>query len=914
MNIGMNATRKDFLSGVAAIAAGALCAVPAFAGSEGPDGSDYVVSEDSGNTYTCSTAIGNYSRLVKRGAGEVELTVAANGFAGSVVVEAGTLTIKNKDAVGSGTPVTVVSGATLYLKLPGLGQSHTAFPDHVVTIAGNGVGNNGALRYSNTSGSATGTTYAYADNLLTKLVLSDDATIEVPTRWGLFSSGSELDLAGHTLTRIGGNTWMIWTHITAGTILNTAGGMTLQAEPIIDEGVTIAITNSSDNLSLFGVRTGSDIKGTIQLAEWRCIKADNGAGMAANHIGNVHLVGTGSIDTGSAKTISVDGAVTGVSGKDLNIYGTGDLYLNGPVTLQNQLNKNGSGTLWLNGAADINNTTWFYDGTIAMTSTATRTMYVNVCGNSTAFMSDGTLRFKRLRVTNGGADGSATFRQTGGTFQDIWGDTPIIGDNSNQRGFFALEGGVANFNNTVNLANNIGSYGALRQTGGTFNVVKAYSSGSDTLMYIGRKGHALFVQTGGTNDIGLAMNNQTSRAIMGYTNSVTTMTVSGTGTVFRTGGFQIGTADGISSNILNLANGAVFRANRFRRQPGQPAGSFSCVNADGGILMPTYPWGWTQAGYTDSSRKPDHFVLWEKGLVIDTSENESMSTYGGGESSMPFLFDAPTGKGVESVTLPASGDYTTATYYGIMPIVFEDATGWGASAYAEYDYTAKKFTKVVVTSRGCDYSDGAKAYIEGPERTNRYECVLSLTSNEGKCGPLVKRGAPDLWLYAANTINGGIIVEQGKLLAGQSVVIPANTPVTVAHGATLDLNNSGSVTVSTFAGAGTVTNGSVTVTNAVRATCADLFAGKAAFFANDLTFADGAVFEITDAENLPTYADAGRAIALSAGGDISRVPAVRLTTSAGAPAVTGDSWSLRRTANGKSLKFGRDIGMMLLLR
>ena len=75
------------------ICAAAISAT-AFAGSEGPDGSDYVVSEDSG-TYTCSTAIGNYSRLVKRGAGEVELTAAANGFAGSVVVEAGTLTIKN---------------------------------------------------------------------------------------------------------------------------------------------------------------------------------------------------------------------------------------------------------------------------------------------------------------------------------------------------------------------------------------------------------------------------------------------------------------------------------------------------------------------------------------------------------------------------------------------------------------------------------------------------------------------------------------------------------------------------------------------------------------------------------------------------------------------------------------------------
>ena len=120
--------------------------------------------------------------------------------------------------------------------------------------------------------------------------------------------------------------------------------------------------------------------------------------------------------------------------------------------------------------------------------------------------------------------------------------------------------------------------------------------------------------------------------------------------------------------------------------------------------------------------------------------------------------------------------------------------------------------------------------------------------------------------------------------------------------------------VSTFAGAGTVTNGSVTVTNAVRATCADLFAGKAACFASSLTFADGAVFEIADAENLETYKDEKRAVALTVGGTISRLPSVRFTTSAGTPASVNDSWSLRLSADGKSLKFGRDKGTMVIIK
>jgi len=781
----------------------------------------------------------------------------------------------------------------------------------VVTIAGKGVGNNGALRYSNTSGSSTGTTYQYGDNLLTKLVLSDDATIEVASRCGLFSGSSELDLAGHTLTRIGSENWMIWTHITAGKILNTAGKMTLQASPVFDEGVTVSFTNNSGVLSLYGITSASSINGTIEL-NGKTIEAGSGVTLDRNHIGNVHLLGNGTFDTtSSGRAISVDGALTGVSGKKLTVNGTGNLFLNGSVNLGGEVDKNGKGTLWLNGTTDIANTFWCYDGTLAMTSTATRAIYVNICGNSTVKMSDGLLQFKRLRVSNGSSAGSATYHQTGGVFQDKSWDSPIIGDSSNQRGFFVLEGGEANFRGTMHIASRVGSLGVFRQMGGTVSNTQP--------MYIGKNGRALFIQTGGTNDVRWtgSKGEQDIRTFMG-TNGVATMTISGTGTVFRTGGFKIGVAGGLSTNILNLCNGGTLKANRFRRDEKQAAGSFSCINADGGVMMPTYMAGWsgaydnTEAFFT---RNPDKFVLWEKGLVIDTSENIiNVTDQTPRETNLGFLFEAPTGKGVESVTLPVSGIYTTTNYYGIVPIVFVDSTGWGASAYAEYDYATKKHTKIVITSRGCDYSDSAKAYIESPDRAALYECAISLSSNEGKCGPLVKRGAPPLWLHSANTINGGIVVEEGVLQTRKANVIPANTPVMVADGATLDLFNKGDITVSTFAGAGTVTNGSVTVTNAVLATCADLFAGKAACFASNLTFADGAVFEITDAENLETYKDEKRAVALTVGGSISRLPQLRLATNAGTQDTVNDSWALRLSADGKSLKFGRDKGTMIIIK
>ena len=246
--------------------------------------------------------------------------------------------------------------------------------------------------------------------------------------------------------------------------------------------------------------------------------------------------------------------------------------------------------------------------------------------------------------------------------------------------------------------------------------------------------------------------------------------------------------------------------------------------------------------------------------------------------------------------------------------MFKDSTGWGASAYAEYDYTTKKHTKIVITSRGCDYSDGTKAYIESPDRSALYECAITLTGNEGKCGPLVKRGMPPLWLHSANTIDGGIVVEQGVLRTCKANVIPANTPVTVANGATLDLYGKGDITVSTFAGAGTVTNGDVTVTGVIRAKCVDIFAGRAAAFSGNLTFADGAVFEITDAENLVAYKEAGRAVALTVRGAISRLPSLRLAASTGMQPNFDGLWSLRFSADGKSLRFGRDKGMIILMK
>ena len=176
------------------------------------------------------------------------------------------------------------------------------------------------------------------------------------------------------------------------------------------------------------------------------------------------------------------------------------------------------------------------------------------------------------------------------------------------------------------------------------------------------------------------------------------------------------------------------------------------------------------------------------------------------------------------------------------------------------------------------------------------------------CGEFVKRGAPTLYLYATNTITGGIAVEGGSLIAYTTGVIPSNTPVRVEVGATLDLANKGGITVSTFTGAGQVINGAVTVTNAVRATCAELFAGKHATFAGNLTFAPGATFTITDPENLAAYAHSASATAFTASA-VNGTPDVAFE---GEPP-QGFKWSLFKKSD-TTYNFGAIVGTMLLIR
>ena len=372
-----------------------LAAIAAFAGSAEAVGTDWVVTAAAGESYTNSTAVGNYSRLVKQGDGEVVLTAATTAFTGAVVVQDGTLSITDLGAVGSGTPVTVQSGATFYLKTPHTGGQTTAlFTGHDITIAGSGVGGAGALRYKQASGGGM------ADNLFGKITLSGDATISGESRWGMYGNTKILDLAGHTLTRIGGGNWMVYNHFKStggpGTIINKSGTMTLQGSLIIDPNVTVVVTNTT--MALWSVASDANIKGTIRLYSANTIQAQSGVSKTVNHLGPVHVFGNNNsngqlatwYNSKDARSISIDGTLSSDSTVGIYKSGTGTLYVNGDVN-QPGGTKNfsvGAGTLYFSGDKS-------------------RSLRLVQYGESLITQEDGHTLIRMLRIANGGATSAA---------------------------------------------------------------------------------------------------------------------------------------------------------------------------------------------------------------------------------------------------------------------------------------------------------------------------------------------------------------------------------------------------------------------------------------------------------------------------------------------------------------------------
>ncbi|MDO5320731.1 MAG: hypothetical protein Q4G65_19070, partial [bacterium] len=532
----------------------------------------------------------------------------------------------------------------------------------------------------------------------------------------------------------------------------------------------------------------------------------------------------------------------------------------------------------------------------------------------------GAVTASMTRVANGGAVRSA-MRQTAGLWANgVW-DQLHVGESSGSYGAYVLEGGQLdvlcdNSNDATYVGKSANatrrSVGMLVQKGGLYRHTGTSSSVNDGLT-VGPQGYGYCVVSGGTNDT-FTKRGQVSRMRLAQEGGFGVLAVSGTGTVVRTGALDAGSSGTNYAAYVSVRDGAVLSLDRLRvyapTNAEHIAKTVSEIYFDGGVMKPTYGWGFSGLDVLAAnigSRIPQHFTIGPNGLVIDTSECYSSAERVGRDlSQMVLRFDAPTGKGLASITMPAIP--SDAVYMGPVPLFIEGA-GHGAVAYADYDFDTKTFTPVILAP-GCDYDETTKVYFPAANSldgaSGRLECTYTLADN-ATTGGLTKRGDMRLALYRPNTYGGPTVVEEGLMTLEAQNLLPSTTRLTVNKGATLQLVGE---TVAGLAGQGTVKGGPLTCTGDLTLNAADTFAEGATPLTFEagrkLLFGEDSRIVIADPENLDAHKDAGSRVVVRVPGGIEGNPTFVL------PEGVSSAWHVRQS--GTEIKLSHILGTQILVR
>ena len=864
---------------------------------------DGTVTLTATGTYSASIPNGT-KKLVVNAGGEAVLSAASTGFTGPVVIKSGsTLKVTNKDAVSKASSVTVESGGTLHANFNGTGQWNKVFTNPIY-IAGAGNGGIGAFKFTN-AGSTS------ADSIVKTLILTADATIDCSKRWGITNGGGAgtLDLQGHTLTRIGSdNLMLVSLTVTPGKFINKAGTVTFQnngggpfyvkdgckgEDTVFQfEGGTLTFWNTGAYVPYKVILNGgkltagsgnaapprNSISGPVEVNFWMTIATD-----WMKH------------SNGTATTLGLMGSLSIASGKAVQLDCDRTLYVGGPISGSGQLKASNHGRISIQ-ADDLGKVQPVMQG---------GTIECDV-GNGLIGM---------LRCANGGGV-YGVFRHKRGDLSFSSGDNPRVGESANSFGAYVFESGKMCPSNTFYLAaENAGSHGLFLQRGGHFDLKANPQTDADKQFRAGAcNAEIAFVQAGGTNDtlygrIAADGKERFALCTKGSTNML--FSVSGSNTVFRTDTFSFACATNRTQGVIAINDGASFKARRFTCPTTKATGSDVTLSLNGGVIYPLFHSGWANVGGSTTGdflkRAPDHAVVFEKGVVFDTSE--CLTDKGAlASSQIPLTLKAPEGQGIASIAIPTEA--SSVTYHGPVPVEIRGPAGsYGAAAYADFDFSTKKLSKIVVVSPGCNYDATTKIYVRSPDCKSRYACPTFTLTGPQTSGGLVKRGANAVQMYSVCTYQGGTVVEGGTLsMYGNG--FPNNTALTVRKGATFNGGNDSKITVSRLEGEGSVTTPSgLTVTEALVLDADRVFADGATALTSSgkVTFSDGATVEVslTDAQKA-AYRSRKSVAVLSAANGISGTPKLKVNG-----AEDGD-WLIVNT--GTALKFGPRHGMSIIVR
>ncbi|MBR2837310.1 MAG: autotransporter-associated beta strand repeat-containing protein [Kiritimatiellae bacterium] len=449
-----------------------------------------------------------------------------------------------------------------------------------------------------------------------------------------------------------------------------------------------------------------------------------------------------------------------------------------------------------------------------------------------------------------------------------------------------------------------GSRSLVYQRGGTFRTVKSTvtsDSVQSTTFKVGRtNGIGLWYQGGGTlsaNDLWFTWDypQQVYNSHGSYTIDGPSTTaemndicycISFAGTARADPGGQ--NAPGTYGTV-NVSNGGTLTVNRIYKtiQPCTKTGNvwdwnnskddapntWAWLNFDGGVLKVKGSGDFfSPNGAADDARLPTRVTVYAGGATIDTN---------GRDSTWRLPLERPYGKGVASITLANS--VSKNANYVCPPAIRFDGDGSNVTAIVDFDEALRTNRGVIVTCPGFGFTSAPTVKIEKEVCDNASfytDATVEMVDFDAagyEHGGLTKRGAGTLTLTGANTYGGTTRLEGGTLAFTNANGYPGG-----------DLEIAASAVQSPIA--------------------APLLTASA------LAFAPGKGVRVTAIDTLDatTFGRARKVVTFAS--PLAELPSLTLVASDGTVVPDRGEWKLSLVEGGRTLAFGANRGLRVLVR
>jgi autotransporter-associated beta strand protein len=675
-----------------------------------------------------------------------------------------------------------------------------------------------------TSGASGSTTAAGTwDQSTTAYWSTSSAGTNVGTTWNtaIVASPTGTGIADFSA---GSNATGAFTVTVSGTVTGV-GGITFEEGAVTLGGTgTLTLTNTGTiNVAATTATISAILGGSVGLTKTGAGTLVISSASTATYTGATNI-NAGTFQLGASNLIPNASAVTVISGAtlDLNgfadtvgsIAGAGNITLgavgsslqmggdktsttfSGVVSGSGFLQKVGSGTLTLSGVNTYTGATNINVGTVQLgaANAISSNSAVNVASGATFNLNNNSDTIGSLAgagsVTLGTATLTAGADATSTTFSGVIsgagnlaktgaGNLTLSGTNT-YGGVTTISGGILTINADSNLGAAPGSVSAAELTlnGGTLQTTANMTLNSNRGIALGASGGTLDVNPSATLTYGGIVTGggaltkaDTGILLLSGVNTYTGATNINAGTV------QLGAANAISSNsAVNVASGATFNLNGNSDAIGSLAGA-------GSVTLGT--------------------------ATLTAGADATSTTFSGVISGTGNL--AKTGAG--NLTLSGTNTYggVTTISGGVLSISADSNLGAAPSSVSPAKLTLNGGTLQTTANMTLNSNRGVTLGASGGTLDVNPSATLTYGGIIAGGGALTKADTGTLLLSGVNTYTGATNINGGTLQLGAANSISSSSAVTVASGATFDLNSKADA-IGSLAGAGNVTLGTATLT------------------------------------------------------------------------------------------------------